>query len=168
MGRLGRHNNGLLVRNVVFGVEDGLVSTVGLLSGIAAAGVPRQTIFLTGVVLIFVEALSMAIGSLLSEHSTEEYAARHEVPLTRSVLAATVMFFSYLLAGLVPLAPYALVATGSFFWSVGWSVVGMVILGGLSGWMFQVDVVRKTLETVILGGLAIVAGVVVGRLALAL
>src|SRR3989338_4103836 len=44
------------IRNLIFGVEDSLVSTVDLLSGVAAAGVPRSVIFLTGVVLIFVEA----------------------------------------------------------------------------------------------------------------
>ncbi len=61
------------LRNFVFGVEDSLVSTVGLLSGVAAAGVETKTIVLTGVVLIIVEALSMAVGSYLSEYSVEEY-----------------------------------------------------------------------------------------------
>ena len=59
-------------RNFIFGVEDSLVSTVGLLSGIAIADVPGHTIFLTGVVLIFVEAFSMAAGTFLSEYSAEE------------------------------------------------------------------------------------------------
>ena len=37
----------LYAKNFIFGVEDSLVSTVGLLSGIAIAGVPRGTIFLS-------------------------------------------------------------------------------------------------------------------------
>jgi len=70
-----KHKNTLAVyvRNFVFGVEDSLVSTVGLLSGIASAGASTATIFLTGTVLIFVEAFSMAVGSYLSEESVEEY-----------------------------------------------------------------------------------------------
>ena len=59
------------LRNFVFGVEDSLVSTVGLLSGIAIAGMNRESIFATGVVLIFVEAVSMAAGSFLAETSAE-------------------------------------------------------------------------------------------------
>src|SRR3990167_10071302 len=95
----------LFLRNLVFGVEDGLVSTVGLLSGIAIAGAPRGTIFLTGGVLIFVEAFSMAAGSLLSEASVEEMDGG--VDDTRGSLAAgVVMFGSYFAAGLVPLFPY--------------------------------------------------------------
>jgi len=47
------------LRNFVFGVEDSIVSTVGLVSGIAIAGLPKTEILLTGAVLIFVEAFSM-------------------------------------------------------------------------------------------------------------
>ena len=61
------------IRNFVFGVEDSLVSTVGLLSGVAIAGVEQKYIFITGLILIFVEAFSMAVGSFLSEESAEKY-----------------------------------------------------------------------------------------------
>jgi len=67
------------LRNFVFGVEDSLVSTVGLLSGIAAAGVAQKDILVSGVVLIFVEAFSMAVGSFLSEEFAEEYVAKSRV-----------------------------------------------------------------------------------------
>src|SRR3989344_3322331 len=89
----------LYLRNLVFGVEDGLVSTVGLLSGIAIAGVERDTIFLTGMVLIFVEAFSMAAGSFLSEFSAEEYALQREVSGRTPFFNGLIMFWSYLLAG---------------------------------------------------------------------
>ena len=90
-------------RNFVFGVEDSLVSTVGLLSGIAIAGVAQKTIFLTGIVLIFVEGFSMAAGSFLSEASAEEYSARQNVSPRHSALAGVVMFVSYFVAGFIPL-----------------------------------------------------------------
>ena len=62
----------MFLRNTVFGVEDSLVSTVGLLSGIAATGsVSKSFILLTGIVYISVEAFSMAVGSFLSEEFVE-------------------------------------------------------------------------------------------------
>ena len=64
-------NRILYMRNLIFGAEDSLVSTVGLLSGIAIGGVPKSAIILTGIVLIFVEAFSMGVGSYLSEYSVE-------------------------------------------------------------------------------------------------
>ncbi len=72
------------IRNFVFGVEDSLVSTVGLLSGIAVAGIGRSDIVVTGVVLISVEVFSMGVGSFLSERSAEEYVLQHETTIKRS------------------------------------------------------------------------------------
>lgn len=97
-----------LIRNFVFGVEDGLVSTAGLLTGIATAAVPRPTILLTGITLIFVEAFSMAVGSFLSEQSVEDFRMRkkHHAHSSRSFFGASVMFASYLASGMIPLFPY--------------------------------------------------------------
>lgn len=96
----------MIVRNFTFGVEDSLVSTVGLLAGIGVAGIGKSQIIITGLVLIFVEGFSMAVGSLLSEQSVQEYEVHKEVGFSKSISAAVVMFFSYVLAGLIPLAPF--------------------------------------------------------------
>ncbi|MBL8031340.1 MAG: VIT1/CCC1 transporter family protein, partial [Candidatus Doudnabacteria bacterium] len=89
------------VRNFIFGVEDSLVSTVGLVSGVAVAGVSNKNVVLTGMVLVFVEAFSMAVGSLLSENSADEYESKSEVALSGAVGYSVVMFGSYLLSGIL-------------------------------------------------------------------
>ena len=43
--------NPTYLRSFIFGVEDSLVSTVGLLSGVAIANASRDTILLTGTVV---------------------------------------------------------------------------------------------------------------------
>lgn len=154
----------LYVRNVIFGVEDSLVSTVGLLAGIALGGVSQRAVILTGVVLIFVEAFSMGIGSLLSEHSVEEYEAGHEVSLRRGSKGAAAMLFSYLGAGLVPLLPYAFFSGNA---AVGVSIIAslaaLFMLGAMSGRFFKINIVRQGLEMLLLGGAAIAVGIVVGQ-----
>jgi len=60
------------LRNFIFGVEDSLVSTVGLLAGVAAAAISQSAIVTTGLVLIVVEGFSMGVGSFLTEETTEE------------------------------------------------------------------------------------------------
>ena len=94
------------IRNFVFGVEDSLISTVSLLSGITIAGVQSKTIFVTGFILIFVEAFSMAIGSFVSEHSAEDYLHKKDTPTKQPVLDGAIMFFSYFISGFIPLFPY--------------------------------------------------------------
>lgn len=152
------------VRNFIFGVEDSLVSTVGLLSGIAIAGVPRTTILLTGVVLIFVEAVSMAAGSFLSESSAESFASKHEPTLRSTVPASIIMFISYFSAGFVPLSPYLIFPiNAAFSASIIVSLGALFVLGALSGRMSKTRMLRSGLRMLIVGGIAIAVGVIVGR-----
>lgn len=142
-----------------------MVSTVGLLSGIAAAGIGRREVILTGVVLIFVEALSMAVGSFLSENSAEEYLAKKEVPIHDAVGGALVMFISYFVLGFVPLIPYVIFPVTIAFWaSVILTLIALFILGLASGREFKVSMWRSAVKMSILGGAAIIIGILVGNL----
>ncbi|MSU75665.1 MAG: hypothetical protein EXS55_04085, partial [Candidatus Magasanikbacteria bacterium] len=58
-----------IIREVVFGMEDGLVSTMGAVTGIAAGTHDHFIIVLSGFVIIAVESISMAVGSYLSSKS---------------------------------------------------------------------------------------------------
>lgn len=152
------------VRNFVFGVEDSLVSTVGLLSGVAIANVPRATIFLTGIVLIFVEAISMAAGSFLSEKSAEEFERHREASAGRALADGAIMFFSYFVAGLLPLAPYGFLETEQAFWvSIVCSIGALFLLGAASAKLARVSIVRSAFRMMIIGGIAIGVGILVGK-----
>ncbi|MFA6076878.1 MAG: VIT1/CCC1 transporter family protein [Candidatus Paceibacterota bacterium] len=63
-------------REVVFGMEDGMVSTLGSITGIAIGSNNQATVILAGVVIISVESISMGIGSYLSNRSQEELEQR--------------------------------------------------------------------------------------------
>jgi len=153
----------LYVRNFIFGVEDSLVSTVGLLSGVATAGAGKGIIILAGVVLIFVEAFSMGAGSLLSEHSVREYLDRKKSNKKIEIKAGIIMFFSYLLTGLIPLFPYLIWAPKqALIASIVLSLVSLMILGYISAKMLKIGVIHKILEMAIIGGIAILIGVIIG------
>lgn len=59
-------------REFVFGIQDGLISTVGLLSGVSAATQSRATVIMAGVAAAITGALSMATGSYLSSRTEKE------------------------------------------------------------------------------------------------
>lgn len=61
-----------LIREVVFGMEDGMVSTMGAVTGIAAGTSSHFVVVLSGFVIIAVESISMAVGSYLSSKSEKE------------------------------------------------------------------------------------------------
>lgn len=160
-----RYKFSLYIRNFIFGVEDSLVSTVGLLSGIATSDVPRATILLTGFIYVAVEAFSMAVGSFLSEDSAQEYAAKSEVPDRLPIFGSVVMFFSFVLAGFIPIAPYLLSASeNALLYSIAFSLLALFVLGLGSAKISNIKPLRRALRMALLGGLAIVIGVAVGKI----
>jgi len=64
------------IRDVVFGIQDGLISTVGALTGIALGTQSPSVVVIAGCVIVSVESLSMAAGSYLSSKSHREYLER--------------------------------------------------------------------------------------------
>ena len=60
------------IRELVFGIEDSLVSTLGVVIGIAAGTADGKIVILSGIIIIVVEALSMAAGSYVSSKSHRE------------------------------------------------------------------------------------------------
>lgn len=62
---------GNTLREVVFGIEDGMVSTLGAIAGIAIGSQDKPTALLAGVVIIAVESISMGVGSYLANKSKQ-------------------------------------------------------------------------------------------------
>lgn len=163
--KIHRQEEASFVRNFVFGVEDSLVSTVGLLSGISVSNVSRETVLLTGVVLIFVEAFSMAVGSFLSESAGEEFSTHRAAKVRKPLLDGLIMFGSYFVSGFVPLAPYLWMSPRQALWiSIAVSLVALLGLGLLSARIAHIPLLKNGLKMLAVGAVAIVVGVVVGRL----
>jgi VIT1/CCC1 family predicted Fe2+/Mn2+ transporter len=70
----GRHHGmgGNALRAAVLGANDGLVSNLSLVMGVAGAGAASHTILLTGVAGLLAGAISMAMGEWLSVNSSRE------------------------------------------------------------------------------------------------
>jgi VIT1/CCC1 family predicted Fe2+/Mn2+ transporter len=154
----------LYLRNIIFGVADSLVSTVGLLSGIDISGTSRNIIILTGVTYAFVEAFSMAVGSFLSEQIVEEDNASGEIKGSGPFTAGVIMFLSFIVASFIPILPYIFLGTiVALYVSIGLSIVCLFAVGMLSAKQTKVNLIKHGLRMALLGGMAIVIGVVVGK-----
>lgn len=153
----------IYMRNVIFGIEDSLAATVGLLAGLAAEAVPLSTIILTGFVYIFVEAFSMGVGSFLSEESADDYEGTKKEG-RRTLYASIAMFFACIVGGFVPLLPY-FVAEGvtAIYASIALSVFFLGCLGYVQAKMSGKSVLPRIARMVLLGGTAIAVGVIVGQ-----
>jgi VIT1/CCC1 family predicted Fe2+/Mn2+ transporter len=60
------------IREFVFGIQDGLMTTVGLLAGIQGATESKAVVIITGFAAMFSGAISMAAGSYLSSNAQRD------------------------------------------------------------------------------------------------
>lgn len=152
------------LRNFVFGAEDALVSTVGLLSGISFAGVESKTVILSGVIYILVEAISMSAGAYLSEDSANEIddGSKRDNQLTDSI----VMFFSSLLIGLIPVLSYLFTPDTrlAFYWSIIFSLISLFSVGVIKGFVVGRHPIMSAVKITAVGAIVIALAIAVGLL----
>ena len=86
VGARHRSAGGGALRAAVFGVNDGLVSNVSLVLGVAGAGIQSATVLTTGAAGLLAGALSMAAGEYVSVRSQREM-YEHQIALEREELA---------------------------------------------------------------------------------
>ena len=60
------------IREVVFGVQDGVLTTLGIVTGLGTATSDRATILLTGFLSLLVGAISMGVGEYLGKKAESE------------------------------------------------------------------------------------------------
>ena len=60
------------IREIVFGAQDGILTTLGIVTGVGSAAPDRGTILLTGFLSLLVGAISMGVGEYLGGKSERE------------------------------------------------------------------------------------------------
>jgi VIT1/CCC1 family predicted Fe2+/Mn2+ transporter len=60
------------IREFVFGIQDGLISTIGLVAGVQGATQSKAVVIITGLTAMFSGAISMAAGSYLSSTAQKD------------------------------------------------------------------------------------------------
>ena len=151
------------LQSAMFGFNDALVSTTGVIVGISTGTGDKQIVILAGIVTILVEALSMGSGQYLSSKSVHQLNKLDTVKVP--IVSGLIMFCAYFLAGLVPLltiivtpisyARNAAIVAALFF---------LLILGYAKGKIVKVSPLRSALEVFIIGGITTAIGIVAGRI----
>lgn len=151
------------LRSAVFGFEDSLVSTTGVVIGISAGAASRDFILLAGIVTVAVEALSMGAGEYLTERTVQEVDTKEKKynPIAGSII----MFCSYFLGGLIPLFPVIVSShPASIAASFVFATTGLFILGYIKGKIVKISPTRSAFEMLIVGGIAAGIGALAGFL----
>ncbi len=152
------------LRSLMFGLQDGIVSTTGVVVGISIGVSDKAIIVLAALVAVMVEASSMAAGQYSSEKAV------HQMDKTGShtdnlYIGALIMFIAYLIGGSFSVVPIIIfdqpvariIAIGSAF-------TGLFIIGYIKGYLVEHKPLRSAIELFIIGSIATTVGVVIGYL----
>lgn len=151
------------LRSILFGFQDGLVSTTGVVTGIATGVEDKAIIVLAAFVAVTVEATSMAAGQYSSEKAVHQMdkEGKHTDNL---IWGALLMFFSYLMAGLIPIMPHLILPRPfSIYLSVFLAFLGLFVIGYVKGQLVESKPLRSALEMFIIGAIATGIGLTVGN-----
>ncbi len=152
------------LKSAIFGFEDGLVSTTGIVAGLSAGAHDPHIIVLGALVNIGVEAVSMGAGEFISERGI--HSLRGNRHTDSASLSGVVMGASFMVAGLIPLLPVLVLpyphsivislaaALAAMF---GLGLVRTKAVGSSNYW-------RSAVETLAIGGTATLIGFLVGLL----
>lgn len=162
-----RNLESLPVRQTIFGLEDGIVSTLGVVVGIAAGTNSRQIVILSALVVIIVESLSMAAGTYLSDKSEMEIAGESvKKAFRQSILGSVFMGLSYIGGGFISVLPFFFLdPTPAILPSIALSVLTLFIAGYLKGRAAGISAIKSGLEMSLVSLSAAALGYLIGKAA---
>jgi VIT1/CCC1 family predicted Fe2+/Mn2+ transporter len=156
------------IRDVVYGANDGIITTFAVVSGVAGGGLSTLAVLVIGAANLAADGMSMGVGNLLAIRADERAREAASLPELEAFpwkhgLATTIAF---MVAGAVPLLPYivpgierqALTSTALTFSSL-FALGASRALVTIDRWW------RSGLETLLLGAVVAVAAYAAGTLA---
>ena len=155
------------LRDLVYGANDGIITTFAVVAGVAGAALSVRTVLILGMANLLADGFSMGASNFLSIRSEE--AVRHsrgdpiDEPFPfRHGMATTVAF---IIAGAVPLLPYVLVAPERrFVVAVAATLVTLFVVGALRSAVTLLHWWKAGLEMLLVGALAAAVAYGVGYL----
>lgn len=100
------------LRDIVYGAIDGIVTTFAVVAGVAGGALSSSIVLVVGVANLVADGLSMGVGNYLSIRSNESARMRQNLPEEEAspVRHGIATFGAFVVAGAIPLLPYALSA----------------------------------------------------------
>src|SRR5579883_1444682 len=164
-----------VVRDLVIGMSDGLTVPFALTAGLSEAVTSTAVVVTAGLAEIAAGAIAMGLGGYLAARADRnrwvDFMMRFELGLeapnpARARQSALTIAGAYVAGGLVPLAPYVLLADRglAFGVSVGVTLAALFGFGVAKGRFTGLSPLRGGLQTLLTGGLAAAAAFTIARL----
>ncbi len=97
------------LRDLVYGANDGTVTTFAVVAGLSGGRLSAAAVLIAGVANLLADGLAMGVGNYLGIRADESARAAQKLPEAEAapIRHGLAMFFAFVLAGALPLIPYA-------------------------------------------------------------
>jgi vacuolar iron transporter family protein len=123
------------IRDLVYGANDGIITTFAVVAGVTGGALSTAVILVVGSANLAADGLSMAVGNFLSIRAHESARAAEDLPEEEAHAwkHALATFVSFVVAGALPLLPFALAPGTSdlFAWSAVATMVALFAVGAI-------------------------------------
>jgi vacuolar iron transporter family protein len=140
--------------DLIYGANDGIVTTLAIVAGVVGAGLPPSIILILGFANIVADGFSMGASNYLSKRTTVTVADRP----TRLTAArhGSATFLGFVMAGTIPLMAYLIpgVTADRFVIAVLLALSILFLVGASRAYFTELDWPRAGLEMFLIGALA--------------
>ena len=167
-------SSGRYLAEVIYGANDGIVTTFAVVSGVAGAALNPSIVLILGAANLFADGFSMGMSNYLSRRSELDYqrSVQGDDPNPPEELAdgksprrtAFVTFLAFVIAGWAPLIPYILELGRSFPLSIVFTGVAFFTVGASRSLVTHRQWYVNGAEMFVVGMAAAVVAYTVGNL----
>ena len=156
------------IRDLVYGANDGLITTFAVVSGVAGGALSHVAVLVIGAANLAADGVSMGAGNLLAIRADERAREVEGVPELETYpwKHGLATLLAFVVAGALPLVPFVLpiAADTKFGWSSASTFLALFSLGCVRGVVTREPWWRAGLETLALGGVVAIAAYAAGLL----
>jgi len=150
-----RHFLAYYIGDIVYGANDGIITTFAVVSGAAGAGFPAVVIIVLGIANLIADGFSMGASkylSLVSEQSLASARGEHRSPFGDGFAT----FVSFIAIGALPLVPFFVpsAAENAFFVSCIATGATLFIVGAARSFVIKRNPLLAGCEMLVVGGIA--------------
>jgi VIT1/CCC1 family predicted Fe2+/Mn2+ transporter len=156
------------IGDLVFGANDGIVTTFAVVSGVTGAALSPRVIIILGLANLLADGIAMGAGNYLGMRSEQEYQKSLKGTVDEGRLHAighgAAIFLAFFLAGSIPLLPFVFLPADNVFLSSCIATgFALFVVGSLRTLVTRARWFISGLEMLLVGSLAAAAAYAVGH-----
>lgn len=151
--------------DLVYGANDGLITTFAVVSGVVGANLSQRIILILGFANLVADGFSMGASNFLARRSYADEGERAD--RTEATRHGTATFLGFIVAGMVPLIAYVapLPDDAQFATAVALTLSTLFAVGASRALVTHLGWIRSGLEMLCVGALAAAVAYAIGALA---